>query len=252
MSWINKELDRQIKEISLNIKELEGNLKDDPVMQRFKRMDHSNPQPDSGALIDVAKHLGNLRHRVWEMMKSICPCYPVVLDPNTVNSSLSISADLSSVSVSTENPQIPDNPGRFSVYKGVLGSEGFSKGTYSWVVEVGRSENWAVGVAEESVIRKKNIIATPENGFCCIWRKNNKTVAGVNSNEKPIALTTVKTVCVILNCETGQVTFSNFDTNTTLHTFTQPFKKKIYPYFNNNSKHALEILPLQTTISSKI
>uniref|UniRef100_A0A3B1IJP6 B30.2/SPRY domain-containing protein n=1 Tax=Astyanax mexicanus TaxID=7994 RepID=A0A3B1IJP6_ASTMX len=150
-------LDNQIKDISIRITETQNKLNNDALlMQDFKitrtrsQYTFPVPQPNSGALIDVAKHLGNLSYRVGEMMKNFFPIYPVVLDPNTANSSLSISADLSSVSISIENLQIPVNPGRFSVYKGVLGSEGFSSGTHSWVVEVGDSENWVVGVAVRS------------------------------------------------------------------------------------------------------
>ncbi|KAL7852172.1 hypothetical protein SRHO_G00179570 [Serrasalmus rhombeus] len=152
-----EELDSQIKDISARIAESEKKLKDDAlVLQDVQRMQeraqYTEPDPklDSGALIDVAKHLGNLRYRVWGRMKDLCPYFPVILDPNTANSSLSLSADLSSISHSAENPQLPDIPERMSAYNGVLGSEGFTSGTHSWEVEVGDGEEWVVGVAEDT------------------------------------------------------------------------------------------------------
>uniref|UniRef100_A0A3B1IQP8 E3 ubiquitin-protein ligase TRIM39-like n=1 Tax=Astyanax mexicanus TaxID=7994 RepID=A0A3B1IQP8_ASTMX len=255
---IIKDLENQIKEISTRIRESEDKIKDEALLlQDFKRAIQRaqytvpDPKPDSVPLIDVAKHLRNLSYSLWRRMKFCCPYYPVVLDPNTANSSLSISADLSSVSIS-ENHQLPDNPERMSSYNGVLGSEGFSSGTHSWVVEVGGREDWVV-VAEESVNRKEKIVAIPKNGFYCIQRCNNVIAAGISySDQKIIAEPTVKRISVILNWETGQVTFSNFDTKATLHTFTNPFRKKMYPYFYNNSINPLKIQPIQTSITNKI
>uniref|UniRef100_A0A8B9JSX1 Uncharacterized protein n=1 Tax=Astyanax mexicanus TaxID=7994 RepID=A0A8B9JSX1_ASTMX len=254
------ELDKQIKEIRMRIKETENKLKDDAsFLKDFKttaeRAQYSapDPKPDSGALIDVAKHLQNLRYRVWERMKSYCPYYPVVLDPNTANPSLSISANLTSVSTSTEEHQLPDNPERMSGYKGVLGSEGFSSGTHSWVVDVGGSENWILGVAEESVSRKESCQAIPENGFYTIWRRENEIVAGMSDSGEKIATSpNIRRICVTFNWDKRQITFSNAENNRALYTFKHKFKKKMYPYFYNNSKNPLKLQPIQISITARI
>ncbi|KAG9262748.1 tripartite motif-containing protein 35-like [Astyanax mexicanus] len=255
-----EDLDKQMKEISSRIKELQDKQKDDTMfLQDFRKTSQRaqytmpDPKPDSEALIDVAKHLGNLSFNVWKKMKGLCTYYPVVLDPNTVNPSLSISADLSSVSLCTENHQLPDNPERMSVYEVALGSEGFSKGTHSWVVDVGDSENWIIGVAEESVSRKERCTAVPENGFFCIWRWGSEFAAATSENlsEMIMGTSAPRLIRVTLFWKKGWVTFSNAENKTMSYTLRHTFTKKMYPYFYNNSNNPLKILSIPIAVKVK-
>uniref|UniRef100_A0A8K9V1T5 Uncharacterized protein n=1 Tax=Oncorhynchus mykiss TaxID=8022 RepID=A0A8K9V1T5_ONCMY len=123
------------------------------IMERTQSVPE-DPQLGSRALIDLAKHLGNLSFQVWEKMQKAVKYTPVVLDPNTAHPSLSLSEDLTSLRSEDKPQSFPDNPERFDFYCDILGSEGFTSGTHSWDVEVGESDDWSVGVASESVSRK--------------------------------------------------------------------------------------------------
>ncbi|KAI4878802.1 hypothetical protein NFI96_009238 [Prochilodus magdalenae] len=113
-----------------------------------------DPEKTSGALISVAKHLSNLKFRVWKEMQEILQYTPVTLDPNTAHPHLHLSDDLTVVQFRKKKQSRPDNPERFDTFVCTLGSEAFNSGTHCWDVEVGDSDNWELGVIRESVPRK--------------------------------------------------------------------------------------------------
>ncbi|XP_062394557.1 E3 ubiquitin-protein ligase TRIM39-like [Sardina pilchardus] len=201
---------------------------------------HTIPVP----LIDVSKHLSALRYSVWEKMLGTINHYPLTLDPISAHPQLALSDELTTVHYSIRGKSLPSNPERFDLYVFVLGSEGYSHGVHSWEVEVGNKPNCRIGVARESVPRKGNFTVSPKEGFYTITLRKRELRAGTSPETRLEYGRKPQRIRIQLNCEQGEVTFSDPSEGTHIYTFKDTFTEKMFPLFGPSKDSAqLRICP---------
>ncbi|CDQ77925.1 unnamed protein product [Oncorhynchus mykiss] len=157
----------------------------------------------------------------------------VTLDPDTAHPYLILSEGGKQVKYGDTKQNVPNNPKRFNNYGDVLGKEIFSSWRFYYEVTVKGKTKWDLGVARESINRKKNNIPlTPNNGYWTVRLRNGeyKALAGLgvplSLREKPHKLG------VFVDYEEGQVSFYDVEARSHIYSFTGcTFTEKLYPYF---------------------
>ncbi|XP_062272530.1 zinc-binding protein A33-like [Scomber scombrus] len=198
-----------------------------------------DPELVSGALINEAKHLGNLTFNIWNKMKKMVSYTPVILDPNTTDPELILSEDLTSVRRG-QKQKLPKNPERTKFSCSVLGSEGFNSGTHSWDIEVGNNKDWELGVLGEPGLWR--IL------FC----DGKFTAFSTLDPEKDLLVKKkLQKIRVHLDFNGGKLSFSDPDTSTHIHTFTHTFTDTLFPYIYTENHLPLKVLPLKVYVTGE-
>ncbi|XP_062903457.1 zinc-binding protein A33-like isoform X2 [Mobula hypostoma] len=156
----------------------------------------------------------------------------VTLDVETAHPRLEVSEDRKSVRLTGTRRDLPDTGKRFTDRVCVLGLEGFTSGRHYWEVEVTGNRRWSLGVAAESVERKRRVRPSPETGFWIIARIDDVMWVLTSPESRLPAGPFPGRVGVYLRYESGTVSFYNAETKSHLHTFTgNKFMGKLHPFF---------------------
>ncbi|XP_070705975.1 zinc-binding protein A33-like [Pempheris klunzingeri] len=233
-------LSGEISSLKDKIQTIQGEMKAEDIsfmlnikstMERFQ-CNLPEPKTLSGALIDEAKHIGNLLFTVWRKMKSIVQYTPVTLDPNTGHSLVTISENMTSSTYHGKCQPLPDNPERLRGSE-ALGSEGFRSGKHSWDVEVGGY--WAVGVA----IKTKNQRLDPRKVwaiYMCVCTDILRELTPSDYVKVVSEDSFPQKVRVQLDYDQGVLSFFDLDRKTLVHTIKHTFTETVFPYFKWNAK----------------
>ncbi|XP_033982689.1 probable E3 ubiquitin-protein ligase TRIML1 [Trematomus bernacchii] len=172
----------------------------------------------------------------------------VTLDPDTAQPALILSDDGKQVRHVDVMKNLPDNPKRFDHCVNVLAKQSFFSGIFYYEVQVQGKTGWDLGVVRESINRKGQIPATPQNGYWAIWLRNeNQYIACAGPRVRLSLKSQPEKVGVFVDYEEGLVSFYDVDAAALIYSFTGCcFKEKLYPYFcpcnNDGGKNSAPLI----------
>ncbi|XP_067228060.1 E3 ubiquitin-protein ligase TRIM39-like isoform X2 [Chanodichthys erythropterus] len=241
---LNKELQQEITELKSRNTELEQISHTDDhlhVIQMYSSLNiilhNKNSDVDEKSLKRALNLLNKqLNEKLIQTELKFVQKFAVdvTLDPDTAYPRLILSDDGKQVSDGGIHLDVPENPKRFDAWFCVLVKQGFSSGRFYYEVQVKGKTGWTLGVARESINRKKHTWLSPENGYWAVthWNENQYSARGnplvsLSQRVKP------EKVGVFVDYEEGLVSFYDVDSRSHIYSFTgQTFTDKLYPYFS--------------------
>uniref|UniRef100_H3CUE6 B-box and SPRY domain containing n=1 Tax=Tetraodon nigroviridis TaxID=99883 RepID=H3CUE6_TETNG len=156
-------------------------------------------------------------------------------DERTVSPLLSLSDDFCTVTFLHKKPRqaVRYDPARFDCWPNVLGSLSLSSGTHSWVVDVGQSDAFKVGVCYASLERKGsgNEARLGHNSQSWVLSRFAGDYSFFHAGQK-VPLQVVKgpqRIGVLLDWPSQTLLFYEADSGAVLYTLTHPFSSPLLP-----------------------
>ncbi|XP_054834660.1 zinc finger protein RFP-like isoform X3 [Eublepharis macularius] len=174
------------------------------------------------------------------------PVENMTLDLATAGPYVIVSDNGKSVTLGDTRQKRAKSRDQFNVYPCVLGSKGFSSGKHCWEVEVLEGGCWAVGVARESVKRKKKLNFRPEEGIWALEHLGFNHYRALTSPPTSLPLSKMhQKIQVCLDYEAGQVAFFDAEKDTWIFTFpsTSFGGEIIYPWLWVGLRSQLRLCP---------
>ncbi len=172
----------------------------------------------------------------------------VTLDPDTAHPNLNLSDDGKQVRHGDITQKLPDTPERFDPCVCVLGKEGFSSGRCYFEVQVKGKTEWDLGVARESINRKRTIRLSPSDGYWTVCLRNGDEYRACAGPSVSLSLRVKpQRVGVFVDYEEGLVSFYDVESSSHIYSFTdQSFTEKLFPFFcpcsNYGGKNSIPLI----------
>ncbi|XP_035856388.1 E3 ubiquitin-protein ligase TRIM21-like isoform X1 [Sander lucioperca] len=250
-----KELEQEISELMKRSTEVEQVLRSEDHLHLLQSVQSLNIQqppptkdwtevsvPPSSYEGTVVKAVVQLEETLSKEMKKLLEselkrvqqyAVDVSLDPDTAHPKLILSDDGKQVNLGDVRKNLPDNPERFSKCVNVLGKQSFPSGRFYFEVQIKGKTRWDLGVARESIDRKRQITTSPKDGFWTIRLRNGNEYKAAAD---PPVLLSLKSppqkVGVFVDYEEGLVSFYDVDAAALIYSFTGcSFTEKLFPFF---------------------
>jgi len=163
----------------------------------------------------------------------------LTFNTTTAHPSLILSTDLHTIRCSSTKQSYLEHPERFTSAPQILCSQSFSGGQHVWMVEVGASCMWSVGVCYKNIPRRGDHSRLGHNSVS--WRlqwKNSKQTECTSSSNVALGEMAFQPfrIEIALDYEGGTLMFSSIKgLREHLYTFRAAFKEPVFPAFSIHS-----------------
>ena len=174
----------------------------------------------------------------------------VTLDPDTAHPWFILSVDGKRVHYGGVQikKRLLDNPKRFTKRPCVLTRQSFSSGRFYFEVQVKDKTAWSLGVARESIDRKRGTTLTPETGYWTLWCYNNSRFLFRDNPSVHLPLRAeLQKVGVFVDYDEGLVSFYDVEARVHIYsatgcTFTEPLNPILSPWYKEGGTNSAPLI----------